>query len=192
MLCPQIVSGLFDVFSSLWLIVDMVFDFLTTKDFYDGVKRVSKTSDPFDPHFFWKTEDPNNNLEPGFHPEAAFFYTSAGFLLFPIPVMMVITIAWVAHALTMRLHRICPYLVLLGPLTLVPAALASLTMPLIWLLSPLLHFVQALFVLLAGQPSNWSSDPRNSQGQMVGAHQLENDLFLKLNHLIKLTLTCSF
>jgi len=144
----------------------MVFDFLTTKDFYDGVKRVSKTSDPFDPNFLWKTEDPNNSLDPGFHPEAVFFYTSAGFLLFPIPVMMVVTITWITYDLTRRLHRICPYLVLLGPLTLVPAALASLTIPLVWLLSPLLHFVQALFVLLAGQPSNWSNDPRNSQGQM--------------------------
>ena len=156
-MCNRI-KGLFDVFSSLWLIVDMVFDIITTKDFYDAAKRVSGESYPFDNKFVYRDVRNSDyvNFSPGsgtkvaqdqlnFYPEAAFFYASASSMLLPIPIAIISVTIWTMIMMIRSLyHQQCGLLLclLLGPFTLLPALLAGLVTPLAWVISPILHFIQ--------------------------------------------------
>lgn len=168
-MCNRI-KGLFDVFSSLWLIVDMVFDIITTKDFYDAAKRVSGESYPFDNKFVYRDVRNSDyvNFSPGsgtkvaqdqlnFYPEAAFFYASASSMLLPIPIAIISVTIWTMIMMIRSLyHKQCGLLLclLLGPFTLLPALLAGLVTPLAWVISPILHFIQALFCLFGVRPGD--------------------------------------
>ena len=153
-MCNRI-KGLFDVFSSLWLIVDMVFDIITTKDFYDAAKRASGESYPFNPKFVYRDVKNSDyvNFSPGngpkdqlnFYPEAAFFYASASSMLLPIPIAIISVTIWTMIMMIRSLYqKQCGILlcILLGPFTLGPALLAGLVTPVAWVISPILHFIQ--------------------------------------------------
>ena len=76
------VTGTLDIFSSLWLIADMIFDALTTKCFYEAASLVSEEDYPFHHRFMY-----NNS---GYHyPESAFFFASAGSMVLPIPIAII-------------------------------------------------------------------------------------------------------
>ena len=95
----DIVKGVFNLLSALWLIADMIFDVLTTKAYYDAAVEISKTQNPFHSCFMYGPPDQNSEDEyfcdGGNHiQESAFFFASISSMLLPIPIGMITVIAY--------------------------------------------------------------------------------------------------
>ena len=116
-------SALFDVFSSLWLVGDMVLDCITTEGFYQA-----------------------ND-----HP---FFWASLAALLLPIAIWSLVL--WISCTcgtfMNMDDEDTCCACFICLPVIMVFYPLFVLPVAILWTVSPVLHFIQSIFVLFGVKP----------------------------------------
>ena len=175
--CVTLLKG-FLMYCRLFGSLLIFFDALTTKGFYDAAVEKSKTNNPFNICFMYGPPNQNSPNSPNqnqynFHcdgeyiHESAFFFASASSMLLPIPIGMIIGMIYMMYKYITDMRSTvnrnvkackgccdCFLLVVVGPFTIIPAILASLLIPLAWIISPFLHFIQALFSLLGARPQS--------------------------------------
>jgi hypothetical protein len=169
------------LFGSLWLIGDLVSDVFNAKDyhelatmcngnhpFYDWRfldREEGKTSLNFTENCLKKASDSfGNNVVI----EAVFFYFSAGALILPIPVGIILVLIFFIFDYSSNLRRwpinccsneccgkCCGIFVsvLSLPFTFIVSIIFSvLLVPIAWIFSPFLHIARALFSLFGAKP----------------------------------------
>jgi len=157
------VKSLFDVFASIWLIVDMVLDGLTTWEFYMAAAMASEEQAQY--RYLLGDDSHPNPFSPSFayfkngtiNVEATFFYASLAAILLPVPMgILIIAFYYSFKSLYYLNSKHIALAAIFGVFSLVPGILALLlavlVMPVVWVVSPFIHFAQVMFALFGVKP----------------------------------------
>jgi len=152
-------KSLIDVFASIWLIGDMILDGITTWEFYKTAAMATgdysnfeeSHPNPFDWDFLYPWRNQTINIEAGF------FYASLGAILLPVPMGILIIAFYYSFKFLYYLNeKHCALTVFCGIFSLFPGILALilavLVMPVVWVISPFIHFAQVMFALFGVKP----------------------------------------
>ena len=179
-------SRLLDIFlrlctlsGSLWLIGDQVSDIFNAKSYHEFVMAmfdsppsrgeiVSSLNEICSQKSLSSLENSNVYANKVLFKEACFFYASAGALILPIPVGIILVFSFLIYDYSSNLRRwpndccsnegcgkccgiFIPVLSL--PLTVIVSIIFSvLLVPIAWIFSPFLHIARELFALFGAKP----------------------------------------